>query len=101
MGYLIKVNFIILICFSIIEIKDCTKKGELKMVKELEKLMKLNETAKLLNVAPQTLWKWVRSGEGPVSIKTPTGMYLFQPSDIEIWLAGLKGGAQQLGEERR
>ena len=71
------------------------------MTKELEKLMKLNETAKLLNVAPQTLWKWVRSGDGPSAIKTPTGMYLFQPSDVETWLDGLKGGAQQLGEERR
>jgi len=71
------------------------------MTKELEQLMKLNETAKLLNVAPQTLWKWVRSGEGPVSIKTHTGMYLFRPSDVETWLDGLKGGAQQPEEERR
>lgn len=60
------------------------------MEKELEKLIKLSEAAELMGIKVQTLWRWVQSGEGPPSMKTPSGMYFFHLSDIKSWLNMLK-----------
>jgi predicted DNA-binding transcriptional regulator AlpA len=73
------------------------------MDKEFEELIKLRQAAQRMGIKTQTLRRWVQSGEGPPSIKTPSGTYFFRSSDIRSWLDMLRncGGGDGILLEKK
>lgn len=51
----------------------------------MKEIMTVDDAAELLAVHPQTIRKWVRSGE-ITGADTPAG-YRFTPADIHAWMA--------------
>lgn len=51
-----------------------------------EQLMTAAEVARLLNVAPATLYAWRCRNKGPRSTKLPSGSIRYRRADVEAWL---------------
>ena len=49
-------------------------------------LLTLTETAEVLQISPQTLYRWRSHGEGPVGYRLLGGGVRYRRTDVDAWV---------------
>lgn len=57
----------------------------------MEAFFRIKDLQQITGISVSTLRRWIASGVGPPYRKTPTGIYLFKPTEVEAWLNSLEG----------
>ena len=55
----------------------------------MKDIMKALDVAKRANISVATFRRWQKKGWGPPCRKKPSGMYSYDPEDVETWLKNM------------
>jgi len=62
--------------------------GVIKM--ESQEFLDRRQVAQRAGITVQTLWRYMRSGQGPAALRLPTGHYRFEVSEVDRWINSLR-----------
>jgi len=55
-----------------------------------KKFLRVADVARMLQVHPCSLRRWLEQGKGPEGLQTPGGLWIFDQAAVERWLAQLQ-----------